>query len=150
MKKVVSLLWFLVVSMGCLLAVEQNTSLTGTWKLEKCILQKDSAGVVSMIDYRPSDGNIPRWYIYTELTIGEDQSCSIRLSNNIEKGKYRIEGDTLILDLIIVIPVYQYAFENDSTLILKRRHYLYNKSRPERGFIDIGMYYTNKSKENEN
>ena len=122
----------------------------GTWTLERCEIRKDSVGRKSDINYLLKDGNITWWYIFTEFSFSEEKNCFTIMNNDTIRGKYSVQDDNvLILDFIIMLPDYHYTFIDDSTLLLSRRHYLYNASRPERGFLDISMYFT-KKEENEN
>jgi len=117
-------------------------TLEGVWTLEQCIITQDSAGVVSSIDYRISDGNIPKWYIFTELTFGDENSCSIMLNNSIIEGEYSLTDEGMLkLDFIILLAEYHCILASDTMLVLRRRHYFYNESNPESDFIDIELYY---------
>ena len=129
----------------------QTPALKGTWELEKGEIRQDSAGVISMIDYQLKDGNIPRWDIYTEFTLGEEKSCSIKLNDRVETGEYSLADDSiLILDLILLIPRYHYSLISDTTLVLTRRHYLFDEDGPGKNFLEIKLSYSKKIEKDEN
>lgn len=124
-------------------AQAQTTLPASEWTLEKCEIRKDSAGRVSDVDYRLSEGNIPRWYVFTTLTFDEKKTCHTVLNGDTLTGNYSVtNGDTLRLDFIIMLPEYRYVLKGDTALELTRRHYLYNVDYPERGFLDIKLYYS--------
>jgi len=121
----------------------QEANLEGIWTLEKCEIQKELNGVRAKVDYQPADGNIPNWYIFTELTFGKEKTCSIVLNKNEIVGKYKQTDTELILDFIIMIPDYNYSLDNN-TLVLKRRHYHYDYDNAET-LIEIEMSYVKKA-----
>ena len=130
------------------LSLCQEVSLEGIWTLERCEIKKDSAGVKSKLDYQVTDGDIPRWYVFTELTFGKEKSCSIILGVDIITGEYKQTDDKLILDFIAMIPDYNYSLKNNNTLVLKRKHY-FQESDTEY-FVDIEMFYSKKNGQDEN
>jgi hypothetical protein len=119
----------------------------GIWVLEKCEIQKDSAGTKLKVDYQLTDGNIPQWYIFTELTFGKEKSCSIKLGEDVIAGKYMQKGDILSLDFVLMIPDYSYSFINNNTLVLKRRHRF--QEIDAEYFVDIEMSYSLKTEQDE-
>jgi hypothetical protein len=129
-------------------AAQAQTALpTGEWTLEKCEIRKDSAGRISDVDYRLSEENISRWYIFTTLTFDGKETCHTVLNGDTLTGNYSVtNGDTLKLDFIIMLPEYRYTLKGDTALELTRRHYLYNVDYPERGFLDIKLYYSPSKK----
>ena len=135
-------------SMTSFSAYGQEFSLEGRWTLEKCEIQKDSAGVKSKVDYQPTDGDIPRWCVFTELTFGKEKSCSIMLDENEITGEYNQTDDKLILDFIIMITEYNYSLRNNNILLLKRRHRF--QELDTEYFVDIEMSYSIKTEQNEN
>jgi hypothetical protein len=60
-----------------------------------------------------------------------------------------MEEGLMILDFVIMLPEYHYSLEN-GLLILKRRQYLYDNSNPDGYFLDIEMYYSQKTERDEN
>ena len=126
----------------------QEVSLEGIWVLEKCEIQKDSNGVRSKVDYQPADGDIPKWYVFTELIFGKEKSCFIVLNEHEIVGKYKQTDTGLILDFIIMIPDYNYSL-NNNTLVLKRRHNYFDDNNTE-SLIDIEMSYVKKTEQDEN
>ena len=142
------LLLFSMLFVTAFSAYGQDLSLEeGVWVLEKCEIQKDSAGVKLKVDYRSTDGNIPQWYVFTELTFGKEKSCSIKLGEDVIVGKYKQTGDKLILDFIIMIPDYNYSLRNNNTLVLKRRHRF--QEIDAEYFVDIEMSYSLKTEQDE-
>ena len=141
------LLLFSIFFVAAFSAYGQDLSLEGgIWVLEKCEIQKDSKGVMSKVDYQLTDGDIPQWYVFTELKFGKEKSCSIKLGEDEIVGKYKQTGDKLILDFIIMIPDYNYSL-NNNTLVLKRRHH-FQESDIE-CFVDIEMFYSIKTGQDE-
>ena len=136
----------LIISILAFWAIDaQAQTPEGVWSLEQCEIKKDSAGVVSMVDYQLKEGNIPKWDIYTELTLGSDESCSIVLNNTILKGKYSLpEEGVLVLDFILMLPKYHYSLINNTTLALSLRRYLYDEKGQGTNFVDIKLFYSKK------
>ena len=123
------------------LSLCQEVSLEGVWKLEKCEIQKDSAGITSKVDYQPTDGSIPQWFVFTELTLGKEKSCLTILNKDEIAGEYKQTDTGLVLDFVLMIPEYNYSLINNNTLVLKRRQYHYYYDNTEY-LVDIEMFYT--------
>ena len=117
-----------------------NSGLEGTWKLEKCEIQKDSAGIKSKVNYLPTDENISRWYVFTELTFGKDKSCLTVINNDEITGEYKHTDTGLVLDIIIMVSEYSYSLTDDNTLVLKRRQHYYHHDNTGY-FEDIEITY---------
>lgn len=141
LKYLVVLVFFLLPLLGI---SAQDVNLTGDWMLSRVTIEKDSSGIRSVVPYEVSEGNIPMWDIYTSLEFTGDGQCFLLLNGEIIKGDYSIENNSIELDFIIMLPTYNYTLEGD-LLHLSRRHYLGGKSRPERGHLEIDMYYERKT-----
>ena len=124
-----------------------HPELEGIWILEKCEIQKDSTGIISKIDYQLTDGDIPQWYVFSELIFGKEKSCSIKLGEDEIVGEYKQTDDKLILDFVIMIPDYSYSLKNN-VLVLKRRYHF--QERNTEYFVDIEMSYSKKTEQDGN
>ena len=151
MKHYCCYIFFIFVLLVCnsSLSLSQEVNLEGIWTLEKCEIQKDSAGIKLKVDYQPTDGNITQWFVFTELTLGKEKSCLVVLNDDKIAGEYKQTDTGLVLDFSLMVPDYNYSLTDENTLVLKRRQYYYYANNTEY-FVDIEMFYAKKTEQDEN
>ena len=123
--------------------IADTAFLKGSWELSKCEIVKDSAGIISTVEYKPDkEREYHKWFIFPKLTFGEGKSCFVETYDNKYDGSYSLptDGGGIVMDFTTFITVYEYRREN-SVLRLTRRH---RDFIPEEIVLDLELYYSKK------